>query len=337
MSDRLLVVGWDGATSHHLQQFDLPFIDTLQYGDILLPEPYWQNREIDSGTAWTTITTGLSMWEHQVGMLTGMIENKMIFNFFSKIDHFIPRNLHGHPFRIWLRSKLLGRQATNDQVPYKRTWHYLPNSLAFRVPVTYPPKPTAGVTVSGFPSPEIRVEPPRLAESIHERYEGEPEKFLNGDLRPSYVDDLFEAHQKELETISWLDKNNNFEFYFVVFTLLDRLLHVAEQDDETIERAYRTIDETTRILTERLNTDDTLIISDHGMTYDPRGKWRHVHDETSGIWAGTQNFDLNTHLDITPAVLDYYNVEMDDPSYEVDDQIINNNEMTRQLEDLGYL
>jgi hypothetical protein len=337
MTDDLLVVGWDGATNHHLRQFELPFFDTLPHGDILLPEPYWQNREVDSGTAWTTITTGLSMWEHQVAMLSGMIENKTLFKLFSKLDHLFPRNLRGHPFRIWLRNKLLGGQSNNNRVPYKRTWHYIPNSLAFRIPVTYPPKPTTGVTVSGFPSPEVEVEPSRLAESVRKLYSGEPKRFLNNNSERSYIKQLFNTHQKELETISWLSKNHDFQFHFVVFTLLDRLLHVVERGNESIERAYRTIDETTSTLVEQLNPDDILIISDHGMKYEPRGKWRHVHDESSGIWAGTQNFDLRTHLDFTPTVLDHYGIEMNNPEYLREEQIICDGEMSEQLRDLGYL
>lgn len=337
MTKSLLVVGWDAATQSHLQRFDLDFFDDLDYSGTLLPEPYWQRREVDSGTAWATITTGLSMWDHRVAMLSGMIENERLFRLFSTVDRLVPRNLSGRPARIWLRTKFLGRQPTNDEIPFKRTWHYLPKSLAFTVPLTYPPKPTDGVTVSGFPSPQIEVEPAELTDAIRERYDGEPKKFKDGELRPSYVDDLFEVHEQERETVKWLDETEEFEFYFVVFTLLDRLLHVVEPDDDAVERAYRTIDETTADLVDAIDPDDVLIISDHGMKYDPRGKWLHVHDETQGIWAGTRDFDLDTHLDVTPAALDYYDVELDDPSYSIDEHVTSDEEMTEQLEDLGYL
>jgi predicted AlkP superfamily phosphohydrolase/phosphomutase len=193
------------------------------------------------------------------------------------------------------------------------------------------------VTVSGFPSPQIEVEPEEMTEPVRERYDGEPKKFEEGELRPAYVDDLFKVHEQERETVKWLNKTEDFQFRFVVFTLLDRLLHVVDPDDDVIERAYQTIDETTAELVDTIDPDDVLIISDHGMTYDPRGKWLHVHDETQGVWAGTRDFNLETHLDVTPTILDYYDVEMDNPSYEIDEHLISDGEMTEQLKDLGYL
>ena len=339
MGETLLVVGWDAATQSHLRRFDLDFYDSLDHSGTLLPEPYWQSREVDSGTAWATVTTGLSMWDHRVGMLSGMIENERLFRLFSSVDRFVPRNLFGRPARIWLRSKFLGEQPTNEQIPFNRTWHYLPRSLAFAVPLTYPPKPTDGVTVSGFPSPQVAVEPADLTDGVRERYQGEPTKFENGTLRPSYVEDLFDVHEQERDTVLWIDEESgeDFEFYFVVFTLLDRLLHVVGPDDPTIERAYRTIDETTSQVVEELDPDDVMIVSDHGMTHDPRGKWEHVHDETTGIWAGTEDFGLETHMDVTPSILSYYGVEMTDPTYEYGDAVTDDEAMTEQLRDLGYL
>lgn len=339
MTETLLVVGWDAATRSHLQRLDLDFYHDLDHRGTLLPEPYWQSREVDSGTAWATITTGLSMWDHRVAMLSGMIENERLFRLFSSVDRAVPRNLFGRPARIWLRSKFLGDQPTNERIPFKRTWHYLPRPLAFTVPLTYPPKPTEGVTVSGFPSPEIAVEPSELTDAVQERYDGEPKKFEDGELRPSYVEDLFEVHEQERDTVLWLDEETDeeFEFYFVVFTLLDRLLHVVDPEDPVIEEAYETIDETTQTLVEHLDPDDVMVISDHGMTYDPRGKWKHVHDETEGIWAGTTDFDLETHLDVTPAALSYYDVEMTDPEYDYGAVGADDDEMTEQLRDLGYL
>lgn len=339
MSETLLVVGWDAATRSHLQQLDLDFYHELNHEGTLLPESYWQSREIDSGTAWATITTGLSMWQHRVAMLSGMIENERSFRLFSKVDRAVPRNLFGRPARIWLRSKFLGEQPTNEQISFKRTWHYLPKSLAFTVPLTYPPKPTDGVTVSGFPSPEIAVEPEGLTDDVRARYDGEPKKFEDGELRTSYVDDLFRTHNQERDTVLWLDEENDeeYEFYFVVFTLLDRLLHVVGADDPVIEEAYQTIDKTTQTIVDQLEPDDVMIISDHGMTHDPRGKWEHVHDETEGIWAGTTDFDLETHLDVTPAVLSYYDVEMTDSAYDAASVGAADGEMTEQLRDLGYL
>jgi hypothetical protein len=205
--------------------------------------------------------------------------------------------------------------------------------------MTYPPKETNGVTISGFPSPKITVKPEDLTDDVRVRYHGEPKKFEDGELRPSYVDDLFRTHNEKRDTALWIDERTGeeFEFYFVVFTLLDRLLHVVEPDDPAIERAYRTIDESTSELVDQIEPDDVMIISDHGMRHDPRGKWEHVHDETEGIWAGTMDPGLETHMDVTPAALSYYGVEITDPEYNHEPARTTNSEITEQLRDLGYL
>lgn len=340
MGKSLLVVGWDAATRAHLSgDLDLPFFDSLSAHDTLLPEPIWQNREVDSGTAWTTITTGLSMWDHRVATLTGMVEHPNVLRAFSKFDTLIPRNLFGVPARIWARKHILGKQPTNDDIRYKRVWHYLPNSLSFAVPLTYPPKPTDGVTVSGFPSPSVTVQPDQLEQAVQQRYDGEPSRThdSNGGLDESYTEDLFSVHKQEVETVCWLDEQNEFQFYFVVFTLLDRLLHVVDRGDADIERAYKRLDTSTRTLIDQIDPDDVLILSDHGMRYAPRGKWRHIHDEKQGIWAGTTDFGLETHLDVTPAILDYYGVSMDDPTYDAETVVENTDEIEDRLSNLGYL
>lgn len=337
MTKKLLVIGWDAATANDISNLDLQCHGSLEHGGELLPEPYWQQREVDSGTAWTTLTTGLSMWDHRVGMLSGLIENDRLFQAFSSVDRFIPQSVLGKPLRIWLRSKFLGEQPTNHDIPYKRLWHYIPNSLSFAVPLTYPPKATSGVTVSGFPSPSVEVYPSSHKKGVRRRYSGEPHKFDDGDLRPEYVDELFRMHENARDTILWLDTQEDFEFYFIVFTFLDRLYHVSADDSKDIDRGYRLLDETTQTLINEIDPDDTLILSDHGMRYDPRGKWSHVHDETEGIWASTYNFCLETHLDVTPAVLDYYDYSMADPEYEEERFVTNKDEVTDRLQDLGYV
>jgi len=332
-----LVVGWDGATDSHLARYDLDWIGDLEHGGTLLPEPYWQSREVDSGSAWTTLTTGLPTEQHRIAMLSGTIENQRLFDLFSKVDRLIPRNFMGRPARIWARRQVLGSQPTNDDIPFKRVWHYVPDSLAFAVPLTYPPKPTTGVTVSGFPSPEVSVRPESFESWVRERYDGEPSKFDDaGTLRDGYVEDLFRTHERERDLVLELVDREDFRLHFVVFTLLDRLLHVTD-DEATVERAYRTIDRTTETLVDAIDPDDTLVISDHGMKHAPRGKWTHVHDETAGIWRGTRPWRLDTHLDVTPRLVAYFDRSMDDPEYTAPEGDLDLAEMESQLRDLGYL
>lgn len=337
MDRRALVVGWDAATTTHVDRYDPAWFDGLDHGGTLLPEPFWQSREVDSGSAWTTLTTGLPTAEHGVAMLSGMIDGRRRFQAFSAIDRLIPRNLRGRPARIWARRQVLGDQPTNDDIPYKRVWHYVPDSLAVAVPLTDPPKPTTGVTVSGFPSPEVGVRPESLEEWVRDRYDGEPSKFDDdGNLREDYIEDLFRTHEAERDLVLDLVEREQFRLQFVVFTLLDRLLHVTD-DPALIERAYRTIDRTTATLVEAIDPDDVLVISDHGMRHDPRGKWIHVHDERTGLWAGTRPWNLETHLDVTPTLVEYSGRSMDERAYAVPERSTESGGMTAQLRDLGYL
>ena len=336
MSKKLLVIGWDAATESHLKKLNLPFYHSLKYRNHLAPEPYWQSREVDSGSAWTTLTTGYSMWDHNICTLSGQIKYPRLLKFISKFDGLIPRNLFNIPARIWARRISLGNQPTNNDITYKRIWHHIPNSLAFAVPLTYPPKPTNGITVSGFPSPNISVYPTDIEEEVGEKYSGEPER-TSFDETGDYVDELFETHRQERDTVLWLNKEHDFQLQFIVFTLLDRLLHVVEEDDENIEKAYKKIDQTTAELVNEIEPDDVLIISDHGMKYDPRWKWKHIHDETEGIWASSHDFDLETHLDVKPNVLEYYGIDATDDVYNPPDSEVKTEEVTDRLEDLGYL
>ena len=339
MGRELLVVGWDAATASHITSFELPFYESLDAGGILQPEPYWQDREVDSGSAWTTITTGLSMRDHNIATLTGMIESPRLFRMVSTVDRLVPRNLLNTPARIWTRRLALGKQPTNDDIPYKRVWHHVPDSLSAFVPLTYPPKPTTGVTISGFPSPEVTVRPTDLETEVRHRYAGEPQrKFADdGGVREGYLDDLYSCHDQRVEVIKWLTREREFTLVFVVFTLLDRLLHVTDEHSNRIEEAYETVDASTQQLVDHLDPDDVLILSDHGMKYAPRWKWKHIHDETTGIWSGSTNFDLSTHLDVTPSILSYFDLEMGNTEYHTPTADRDTGRMKEQLEDLGYL
>lgn len=285
---RLLVLGWDGASFNHLEEIKPPFYNQL-YKEILLPEPFWQNREVDSGAAWTTITTGKSMFDHKVLSIAGELENEQLFKLYSYFDKLIPRNLFGHPARIWLRSKLFYKNPPKaTDINCIRIWEKIPNSLAWSVPVTHPPKPFNGVMVSGIPYPNTYgVYPKSLDSKIKKIFSGEP---MRGDDIVQYKASLFEQHFREMKAIKWLYDRYEFNFAFIVFVLLDRLMHV-EEDWNKIKKAYEVIDQSTKELVGYINPDEVLILSDHGMKKERRGKWEYVHDEKQGVIAST-----NPHL-----------------------------------------
>jgi len=266
---KLLTIGWDGATFNHLEKIKPSFYSSL-YRDILLPEPFWSNREIDSGAAWTTITTGKSMFEHKVLSIGGMLENERLFMLFSKFDRVIPRNFRGRPARIWLRSKLFYKNPPfANEIKFPRIWEKIPNSLAWSVPVTHPPRPYNGVIISGIPYPDsYGVHPKSIDGKIRNIFQGEP---VRGDDLRVYKAELFEQHFKEVEAIKWLFKRYNFNFAFIVFVILDRFMHV-ESDWRKIKKAYETVDSSTKELVEFINPENVLILSDHGMKKERRAK-----------------------------------------------------------------
>jgi len=291
---KLLVIGWDGATYNHLEKIKPKFYRKL-HRQILLPEPFWQNREIDSGAAWTTITTGKSFWEHKILSIAGKLENVTLFKLFSKIDFLIPANLFGRAAKLWLMSKLFyKRPPTSHDVKFPRIWEKIPNSLAWSVPVTHPPKPIYGVWVSGIPYPDsYGVYPKRLEENLKKIYQGEPKR---GNNLKEYKAQLFEQHFREIEAIKWLYDQFEFNFAFVVFVLPDRFMHVEDEWDKIVEM-YKTVDDTTEELVKYINPEDVIILSDHGMKKERRAKHLHVHDSRQGIIASNiERLLVNNHL-----------------------------------------
>ena len=301
---KLMVVGWDGATYSHLEKIRPRFYRKL-HRQILLPEQFWQNREIDSGAAWTTITTGKSFFEHKVLSIAGKLENEKLFMLFSKIDRFIPSNLFGRAVKLWIMSRLFYKHPPlSTDVKFPRIWELISNSLAWSVPVTHPPKPIYGVWVSGIPYPDsYGVYPKRIEEKLKKIYQGEPKR--GNDLK-RYKSNLFEQHFREVEAIKWLYDKFEFNFAFIVFVLPDRFMHV-EDDWDRIAEMYKIVDENTRELVKYINPDDVIILSDHGMKKEKRAKHLHIHDSKQGIIASTnRNLLISSQLDVFGKIMEYY-------------------------------
>jgi len=301
---KLMVVGWDGATYSHLEKIRPRFYRKL-HRQILLPEQFWQNREIDSGAAWTTITTGKSFFEHKVLSIAGKLENEKLFMLFSKIDRFIPSNLFGRAVKLWIMSRLFYKHPPlSTDVKFPRIWELISNSLAWSVPVTHPPKPIYGVWVSGIPYPDsYGVYPKRIEEKLKKIYQGEPKR--GNDLK-RYKSNLFEQHFREVEAIKWLYDKFEFNFAFIVFVLPDRFMHV-EDDWDRIAEMYKIVDENTRELVKYINPDDVIILSDHGMKKEKRAKHLHIHDSKQGIIASTnRNLLVNNQLDVFEKIVSHF-------------------------------
>lgn len=364
---KLLVVGWDAATRQHLQRFDLPFWDGLAHTGELLPEELFHGTYIDTGNAWTTITTGASFEQHRI---FGLVHGPYVGHPLAKyVKILINQMWFPYPIRRILHGFVLGNIATDGgrggtpqstDVSCKRFWEYLSgNALVFGLPMAYPTWSTNGILVTGIPAPEPKdashslVSPAELQSAVYD-----------DDYRGYYVDmtspihdrtvserAYCEAHERKAETIAdkYLelyrahDDEQGFEFGFLMLRNIDDVLH-ATTDERLIERIYRKTDSVTTRVVDAIDPDAVLVLSDHGMRPVSRLRFKKNikmdHDTTQGVWGGTEPFDLQRHVDVTPAVLEYFDIDAEPPKpreqYELARERIDESAVHDRLADLGY-
>ncbi|QPV64347.1 alkaline phosphatase family protein [Halosimplex litoreum] len=365
-----LVIGWDAATSRHLSQFDLPFWESLSENGRLLPEhPFDEAGYISSANAWTTISTGAPFSEH--GMLG------FVYGPYS--DHPLSGPIRSLATQTWLpplvRRILIGRvlgalgagtkgekgdKVDSTNIPYKRFWEYIDgDGLVYGLPLTYPIRETNGVVVSGIPAPKFEeasnpvVYPERLEETVYDGddagYYVEQESPVNDPSvqeRP-YCDRhlrRMEANaEKYVELYEKLSPERDLEVGFLMFRGLDDIMHATE-DTSIIRDAYELVDRLTGDVVDAIDPDTTLVLSDHGMRpasdYRPDKDMRMDHDTTQGVWGATEPFELERHVDVTPAILDRLQVDCDVPekrdSTDTVTSDLENEVIHERLEDLGY-
>jgi predicted AlkP superfamily phosphohydrolase/phosphomutase len=232
-------------------------------------------------------------------------------------------------------------------------------SLVFGLPLTYPVLDTDGILVSGIPAPtyeeatEPLVSPKQLESKVYSDGFSGYYVDLNSPVHDSTVSeaDYADAHLEKSEQIvdTYLDLYNNEmteepEFGFLMLRSIDDLLHAT--DDEThIRDTYEKVDELTERLVEEMDPDNVLLLSDHGMrpTSFMRidSDLRMDHDTREGVWGGTWNAQISTHLDVTPKILDLFDIESDVP-IKIDSQnvvledSVDGEAVHQRLEDLGY-
>lgn len=366
----LLVVGWDAATRQHLDQFDLPFWNSLPYDGDLLPEhPFNKAGYISSANAWTTISTGASFFDH--GML-GFVYGKYSGHPLAGLVQWLATQQALPPLaRRILIGRILGglgsgEKATkgekidNTDIEYKRIWEYLDGeALIYGLPLTYPTWETNGVLVSGIPGPTP-------AEATHPVvYPETLEDLVYGDSTAGYYIDMnspvndpginerlyCEAHQDRMEAnaetyiklYEHMEADRAPEFGFLMLRGLDDIMH-ATKDETLLRESYELIDRLTADLIETIDPDATVVLSDHGMR--PASKYRFDkdmrmdHDTTQGVWGATEPLDLKRHTDVTHTLLDHLGIEVDVPATR-DEIALATTDSDREavhehLEDLGY-
>lgn len=361
----LLVVGWDGATHRHLQKYDIPYWENLTHGGLLLPEPLFHGTYIDSGNAWTTISTGTGFENHRIlSFLHGPYTGHPLAGPIKRLAHqsWVPKL-----GRRALISYVLGTLATDggkgknpqaSDVQFQRMWEYLPtDALVFGLPITYPTWATNGVVVAGIPAPKPEnassplVSPPELEEDVFADFDGyyiDTESPVNDDSVSEA--DYCHAHVKKTDAIVDHYLNlyasgggaDRFGFGFLMFRAIDDILHATE-NPELVGQAYEAVAKATGRIVDAIDPDAVLVLSDHGMapTSRPDVDLRMDHDTTQGVWGSTEPFGLERHVDVTPAILDYFGVDADVPerkaNYKIYDERVDESAVKDRLSDLGYL
>lgn len=365
---KLLVVGWDAATHRHLQSMQLPFWDGLDHRGRLYPERLFRGSYISTGNAWTTMTTGVSFEEHRIfGFVHGPYVGHPLE---GPVKWIIRRSWIPRIARRTLLGLGLGNIATaggrgaspqSTDVPYKRVWEYLEdNALVFGLPVTYPVWNTNGILVSGVPGPK----PSEASKPLVSPTELQPKVFddeftgyhvdMTSPLHDpdSSKDEYCEAHVAKTEKVGekFLDLYRNhdhqqdFEFGFLMLRSIDDVLHATSRW-ELMERIYRATDSVTERIVNEIDPDAVMVLSDHGMYETPwfrREKAIEMdHDTTQGVWGGTDDFDLENHMDVTPAILDHFGVAHKWPerqeAYDIPEERIDGEAVKARLADLGYV
>ncbi|MDY6789138.1 MAG: alkaline phosphatase family protein [Candidatus Nanohaloarchaea archaeon] len=326
---KLLVAGWDGATFPHLERIKPELWDSMNNKGRLFPEQVYRGIPIDSGTAWTTITTGLEVEKHGFLSINNVVRSKRLLKWTKNISKLLPPGKMRTYLYYGLNKalNLKNRTPRSQDVGWKRLWDYIEDrTLTLGVPLTYPSWKHNGVMMSGIPAP-LKGSMPT---SYPEKYEKYRQKYsayyyldgkktpLEGEDQPNldeYVESVYRCNQNAFHAVEELAGEEEFELIFAVFPLIDDLLHVMdeEEDWEEIEKAYRKLDRMTRELIDKIEPDNTLIVSDHGMmpaekSLNPN-KYPGLkmdHDPMNGVWASDHDFDLKEQKDVTPAILELF-------------------------------
>lgn len=323
---KVLVIGWDGASFDHLEEVEPEFYSSLEYGGKLLPERVYRGIPIDSGTAWTTITTGLEVEEHGFLSINNVVDSRRFLGLTKKIIKHVPlKKLRTYMF--YGPNKLFNlkdRTPRSTDVEYKRLWDYVEGrTLTLGVPLTYPAWRHNGVMFSGIPAPLEGSKPatyPEEYEEYRQRYNAyyyldDKQTPLEEESQPNleeYKDRIYELNREAFNVVEELSGEEDFELVFAVFPIIDDLLHALDEEEDwnEIVEAYEWIDERTEELVDEIDPEHVLVLSDHGMmpaeeSLNPSQYpgLEMDHDPMNGVWASDSDLELEEQKDVTPRLL----------------------------------
>jgi len=211
--------------------------------------------------AWTTITTGKDPGE--LG----------IYGFRNRLNHDY--------------AELVTVNSSHVETP--RVWNYIEStgktSILIGIPQTYPPFPHSGITVAGFPTPDLdRVftHPTQLADDLSAVIGGDyitDVRDFRTDNKQRLLDDLYRAATRRFRLANDFLIHKPWEFFMMVEIATDRLHHgfwrYSARDhrlyvpgnpyENVIADFYLFLDSCIGSFLARLSDDSTvLVVSDHG-------------------------------------------------------------------------
>lgn len=265
MADKVLLVGLDGATFNIIrplmQAGRLPTLESLMntgaWGELQSTIPPI------TPTAWTTVFTGKNPGKHG------------IYDF----QEFDPETYDARPVR-------------RDRHNQKYLWDILGDagrrSIVIDVPYTYPPQPLNGIMLTGYGTPRSEgvtfTYPNDLAARVPPNVQPEIRVALprhRFDRSQELLDEWREVMQGRHTLLRHLITEEEWDFFFTVFSLTDNLGHIlwtflepshpnyqkagAERYREAFFDAYEQCDALLGELLARAGEDTTtLVMSDHG-------------------------------------------------------------------------
>lgn len=274
--NRVLVIGLDGATWNVLGPFievgALPNLARIKsggsWGDLRSTIPPL------SAPAWATFLTGKSPARHGV---------------FHFVDWDVDEERRGDS-----RAGLVNGSSIDSPLIWDVLGHEDLTCGVINVPMSYPPRPIRGFTITGLltpPNAPVFTFPPELSDEIGDYqidldrfiadkpFAGESKRIVKPDL--SLIDEFKTMESLRGAAALRLMKSEPWDVFTVVFTGTDRMghylwpYHRAEDLDGTDEAAtlhaavrdfYVTLDKAIGDLVEEAGPDSTLfVISDHGM------------------------------------------------------------------------
>ncbi|MCK4665394.1 alkaline phosphatase family protein, partial [Candidatus Dependentiae bacterium] len=206
--------------------------------------------------AWTTSITGVNPGKHSVFQFT---------EFYG--DTYNPHLLSSTS----IKSKTIFEILSGLNIP----------TIAFNVPLTYPPFPINGNLVSGMNATKTTkgfTYPTELEEELNQVCDGyypdiDLAYHLHKKKGEKFKEDLLDILVRRKKAVLHLMKNKDWRFFMAVFTETDRASHFfwdklnlnKEDEEDFIFQIYNELDKLIGdILNELTPEDNFMIISDHG-------------------------------------------------------------------------